>query len=267
MRRDTLSDTWAMSSNERRQDREREFHDTLFAEGGEDARSEAGRFYEVVARSREAYDAEVWSRGRDADCLEYGCSFGQETRRLAEVASSAVGMDISGVVVDRARRGAAEAGSPARFEVAEAEALPFPDASFDLAFGSSVLHHLELRPALVEMVRVLRPAGSGVFYEPLGHNPLINWYRNRTPEMRTPDEHPLVRSDFDLFREHFDAVDVRFFHLAALASVPLAGRPGFRKAVAALDRIDDFLFKTVPPLRYQAWVCLVVLDRPKKTGG
>ena len=256
-----------MSSNERRQDREREFHDTLFAEGGEDARSEAGRFYEVVARSREAYDVEVEARGRDADCLEYGCSYGLDTRRLADVARSAVGMDISGVVIERARRAAAEAGSSARFEVAEAEALPFPDASFDLAFGSSVLHHLELRPSVAEMVRVLRSSGSGVFYEPLGHNPLINWYRNRTPEMRTPDEHPLVRPDFDLFRKFFDGVEVRFFHLAGLAAVPLAGRPGFGKVVGALDKVDELLFRLIPPLRYQSWVCLIILDRPRKEDG
>ena len=172
-------------------------------------------------------------------------------------------MDISGVVIDRARAAAAEAGSSALFEVAEAEALPFANSSFDLAFGSSVLHHLELRPAVAEM-RVLRPEGSGVFYEPLGHNPLINWYRNRTPEMRTPDEHPLVRPDFDLFRHYFESVEVRFFHLAALASVPLAGKPGFRPVLSALDRIDDLLFKFVPAARFQAWVSLVVLNRPKK---
>ena len=253
-----------MSLNERRQDRERDFHDKRFAEDGKEPRSEAGRFYAVVERSEAAYDAEVSSRGRGADCVEYGCSYGKDTIRLAEVAKSAVGMDISGVVIERARRAAAEAGSSARFEVAEAETLPFPDASFDLAFGSSVLHHLELRPAIAEMVRVLRPTGAGVFYEPLGHNPVINWYRNRTPEMRTPDEHPLVRSDFDLFREHFERVDVRFFHLLGLASVPLVGRPGFRRVVSALDRVDELLFKAVPPLRYQAWVCLVVLDRPKR---
>jgi SAM-dependent methyltransferase len=256
-----------MSSTERRQDREREFHDRLFADDERGARSEAGRFYKVVERSQDAYADEVSSRGRDADCLEYGCSYGQDTITLAEVARSAVGMDISGVVIERARRAAAEAGSTARFEVAEAESLPFPDSSFDLAFGSSVLHHLELRPAIVEMVRVLRPTGGGVFYEPLGHNPLINWYRNRTPQMRTPDEHPLVRSDFDLFREHFEDVEVRFFHLAALAAVPLVGRPGFRPVLQALDKVDDFLLQRVPPLRYQSWVSLVLLNRPKRQGG
>lgn len=257
-----------MSSGERRQDREREFHDALFAagggEGGEGVRSDTGRFYSVVERSQRAYEVEVTSRSPGADCLEYGCSFGADTIRLAGTARSAVGMDISGVVIERARLAAAEAGSGARFDVAEAEALPFADASFDLAFGSSVLHHLELRPAVAEMVRVLRPAGSGVFYEPLGHNPVINWYRNRTPEMRTPDEHPLVRADFDLFGEYFEHVDVRFFHLAALASVPLAGRAGFRSVLGVLDRVDDHLFKLVPAARFQAWVCLVVLERPRR---
>lgn len=255
-----------MSSSERRQDREREFHDALFAESGEDARSEAGRFYAVVQRSQDAYEAEVADRGHAGDCLEYGCSYGGDSIRLAATARSVVGMDISGVVIDKARAAAAEAGSTARFEVAEAEALPFANSSFDLAFGSSVLHHLELRPAVAEMVRVLRPSGSGVFYEPLGHNPLINWYRNRTPEMRTPDEHPLVRTDFDLFRQYFESVDVRFFHLATLASVPLAGRSGFQPILSALDRVDDLLFKLVPAMRYQAWVSLVILNRPKKSG-
>ena len=253
-----------MATDERRQDRERRFHDERFAEGREEPRSEAGRFYSVVERSQDAYERIVSDRGQGADCLEYGCSFGRDTMRLAESARSSVGIDISGVVIERARRAAAEAGSPARFEVAEAETLPFGDASFDLAYGSSVLHHLELRPAIAEMERVLRDDGSGVFYEPLGHNPLINWYRNRTPEMRTPDEHPLVRPDFDLFREFFQSVEVRFFHLAALAAVPLAGRPGFRSALGVLDRIDDALLRLVPPLRYQAWVCIVLLDRPKR---
>ena len=255
-----------MTVTERRQDREREFHDTLFAEGAGQVRSEAGRFYSVVGRSQEAYDEAVSARAAGADCLEYGCSYGTDTIRTATAARSATGMDISGVVIERARKEAAEAGSPARFEVAEAETLPFPDSSFDLAFGSSVLHHLELRPAVAEMVRVLRPNGSGIFFEPLGHNPVINWYRNRTPQMRTPDEHPLVRADFNLFREHFATVDVRFFHLAALASVPLAGRPGFGKVLAGLHRVDDLLFRLVPAARYQAWVCLVFLDGPRKPG-
>lgn len=41
------------------------------------------------------------------------------------------------------------------------EALPFPDASFDLVYGRQVLHHARDLPTLcAEMARVLRPAGT-----------------------------------------------------------------------------------------------------------
>ena len=77
------------------------------------------------------------------------------------------------------------------FRVMDAEQLEFADDSFNLVCGSGVLHHLDLNRAYAEVARVLEPTGIGVFEEPLGHNPAINAYRRRTPEMRTVDEHPL----------------------------------------------------------------------------
>lgn len=244
----------------RRQDREREFHDRLFAEIG-DARDETGRFYEIVAGSQSHYWDAVMARATASDCVEYGCSYGASTIRVAETAASAVGFDISGVVIDKAREAAAAAGSTARFEVGEAETLPFADATFDLAFGTSVLHHLELEPALAEMSRILRPSGSAVFLEPLGHNRLINWYRDRTPGMRTPDEHPLMKSDFALVRRYFTNVEVSFFHLAALGAVVRSGKRGFRPLLGALDQLDRLLLAPASPLRYQAWICVMELTR------
>jgi SAM-dependent methyltransferase len=41
------------------------------------------------------------------------------------------------------------------------EALPFPDASFDLVYGRQVLHHARNLPAFcAEMARVLKPGGQ-----------------------------------------------------------------------------------------------------------
>ena len=47
---------------------------------------------------------------------------------------------------------------------ADAESLPYADASFDLVFGHAVLHHLpDLRRAFTEFHRVLRPGGRILF--------------------------------------------------------------------------------------------------------
>jgi ubiquinone/menaquinone biosynthesis C-methylase UbiE len=68
---------------------------------------------------------------------------------------------------------AARAKAPhLRFEVADAAALPFPDASFDL------VTHANAIPFFDEVARVLRPGGSVVFAFSMG---------DRTPIYVTPE--------------------------------------------------------------------------------
>jgi SAM-dependent methyltransferase len=96
--------------------------------------------------------------GRWLDC---GCGDGGYTRALLDFgADAAVGVDIEPETVERARTLTAAAGSPAQFEVARAESLPFPDAAFDGVYLNEVLEHvLDERGALAEINRVLRPGG------------------------------------------------------------------------------------------------------------
>ena len=59
----------------------------------------------------------------------------------------------------RQRRGAW--GSTVQTAPADAERLPFADASFDLVLGHAVLHHIpDLRRAFAEFERVLAPGGT-----------------------------------------------------------------------------------------------------------
>lgn len=69
--------------------------------------------------------------------------------------------DLSGSMLDVARRRAAALERDAEFGVADAMALPFPDASFDsvvCTFALCGVPHVD--GALTEALRVLRPGGS-----------------------------------------------------------------------------------------------------------
>src|SRR3546814_9362268 len=98
-----------------------------------------------------------------------------------------------------------------------AEAMTFPDDSFDLVFGSGIIHHLDIDRAFGEIARVLRPGGRAVFIEPLGLNPAIELYRRFTPSARTPAEHPLLRRDFRRFDAAFGSTSCRFYGIPTLA--------------------------------------------------
>lgn len=199
--------------------------------------------------------------------LDYGCGMGNRSLLLAEHGAEVAGIDISKVAVETTRERVEEAGfEDGEFRVMDAESLEFETDSFDLVCGSGVLHHLDLERAYGELARVLRPGGSAAFVEPLGHNPLINLYRRRTPDLRTPDEHPLLMRDVRLAEDYFQSVDLRFFHLQSLAAVPFRRTRLFDGLLRWLDAADRFLFRAVPPMRRYAWQVVLIASGPQAPG-
>jgi SAM-dependent methyltransferase len=95
--------------------------------------------------------------------LDVGCGPGSITRGLAArlPAGEVVGLDFSRETLTEARRDAEVRGlANLRYEEGSVYALPFPDASFDVAYAHQVLQHLRERgAALGEMLRVVRPGG------------------------------------------------------------------------------------------------------------
>lgn len=100
--------------------------------------------------------------------LDVGCGLGDDAAALAGLVApggSIVGVDGSRAMIEaaRGRHGGAEGLS---FEVADAAALPFDDASFDACRVDRVLQHVaDPAPAVREMARVLRPGGVLVAYD------------------------------------------------------------------------------------------------------
>lgn len=242
--------------------RERDFHDQAFSE---QTRATVRRFYSVNGALRRWYERTLAEHAAGAQALEYGCGPGSAAFSLAEQGAHVTGIDISPVAIDLATQTAREArlDESLAFAVMDAEHLAFEDDRFDLVCGSGILHHLDLERAYAELARVLRPDGVAVFIEPLGHNPAINWYRSRTPNLRTVDEHPLLIGDLAQARDFFGVVETRFFTLTSLAAVPLRHRTAFPRIVDALDTLDRTLFTAMPPSRRWAWMVGMVMRAPR----
>jgi SAM-dependent methyltransferase len=239
--------------------REGEFHDRAFSE---DVRASADRFYAVAHQGYDRYRALVQEGAAGTHVLEYGCGPGSEAFDLARAGATVHGIDISPTAIEMAKHTAVERGVDGNcsFDVMNAEALTFPAASFDRICGSGILHHLDLARAFGEIARTLKPGGRAIFVEPLGHNPAINWYRRRTPDMRTEDEHPLVARDFAEARRHFRNVRPEFYSLSVLAAVPLLRWRYFGAVRAVLEKVDQVLLSPRSPLRWGAWLVVLVLE-------
>ena len=219
---------------------------------GPESRMDPRSYYDVMARDYErerhagyhlhldqAEVASVMEYVRGREVLEVGCGTGLILARLASVASRAVGVDLSPGMLAKAR----ERG----LDVAEADAtsLPFADASFDTVVSFKVLPHVpDIRAALVEMARVVRPGGivAAEFYN---RNSL------RTLVKRIKDPSPIGGGvhDTDVFTRYDSLSDARSYlppdctveavrgvrvaiPVAAMMRIPLLG-----PAIAWQDRL------------------------------
>jgi ubiquinone/menaquinone biosynthesis C-methylase UbiE len=93
--------------------------------------------------------------------LDVATGTGNAALSAARRNCEAVGIDYVPAWVERARERAAAERLPATFEVGDCEAIPFPDASFDVVlsvYGSIFAPRQEL--AASELVRVIRPGGK-----------------------------------------------------------------------------------------------------------
>jgi SAM-dependent methyltransferase len=98
--------------------------------------------------------------------LEIGAGTGYFTLNMlrAGVIEEATCSDISPGMLSALKANAKRLGLKVKTKSADAERLPFEDASFDLVFGHAVLHHIpDLERAFAEFARVLAPGGTVMF--------------------------------------------------------------------------------------------------------
>ena len=226
------------------------------------------KFYSVTAKS-EKYKHDWLERhcNEDVKLLDFACGSGENGIYAASCGAEVIGIDISPEGVDNATQNAGRfnVSDKCEFQVMDGERMSFADNSFDLAVEYGALHHVELDTALSELARVMKPEAKMMCIEAMRHNPLIHWYRKRTPHLRTEweVEHILGVESFDVMKKYFNKIDVKYFHLASLALVPFRKTFLFPLLIPIFNAIDSVLLSNKFIGKY-GWIMAVELSEPKK---
>lgn len=124
-------------------------------------------------------------KGRILEVAAGTCAFG---RFLAPYATELVELDATEAMLEAGRAAGEQAGiTNATYVIGVAEALPFPDASFDAVATRLAFHHFE-DPSVVcrEMCRVLRPGGKVLILDMLAPEEETRDLADRLQTLRDP---------------------------------------------------------------------------------
>lgn len=180
--------------------------------------------------------------------LELGCGVGFMATLLAKSGAKVTAFDLSKVSVQVAKERSEVNASPVDCLVASGERLPFPDESFDVIFGKSILHHLDMELAQYDIQRVIKSGGKAVFIEPLGMNPLLNIARDHIPypHKGAPGvDQPLNYEDISFWTKDFQKHTFQEFQLLSMIERAF----GWGNEFQLLRKLDQFLLNKIPILR------------------
>jgi len=139
--------------------------------------------------------------------LDVACGPGAFVLAVAPRVSFAVGIDLTPEMLRQARQFQAEKQiANAVFACADADQLPFPNASFDLVSCQHAFHHItKPEPILLEMLRVTKPQGRLLILDPLAPESDAKFELfNHIERLRDPSHTSSLRltTFLSMFEEH-----------------------------------------------------------------
>ncbi|HEX3358895.1 MAG TPA: class I SAM-dependent methyltransferase [Tepidisphaeraceae bacterium] len=200
---------------------------------------------------------------RPFDVLDIGCGTGQSREIYIPHCRSFTGVDLSESAIAMARRKFPES----QWYVANATALPFPEASFDVVAFSSVLHHIpDFRSALHEAMRILRPGGQVFAFDPNLLHPAMALFRwPKSPFYSSngvsPNESPLMPGRL---RRDFQQAGFVDLHQRAQADLPYRSvAPKLLNACLSLYNSGDWLMARTHLDRFFGSFILTAARKPE----
>lgn len=194
--------------------------------------------------------------GRYSDkVLDVGCGTGFVSQLYPNF--DICGIDISDGMLEK---------NPYVWKKAAVESIPFPDNHFDFVVCRSLLHHLD-DPAigLAEMVRVLKPGGKFVCWDP-NAGALASWFRKIFQKTDRFSHLHHSFTDKELFKLiEGSGLQVKERRYIGFWAYALCGFPdiiNFKLPIwfgRLLIKIDDSISKT--PLKRMAWSLMVRAEK------
>ena len=221
--------------------REKQFHNALQSQPKERFEN---IFYKAIYKLNEDFFKYLEKNVKNSEVLDYGCGVGTSIEKVIKYNPKKIfGIDISEVSIEKAKKRAEKISANVFYQVDNCENTKFSDSTFDIVYGTGILHHLQFNKCLDEIFRILKSKGTLIFIEPLGTNPIINLYRKLTPKSRSEDEHPLLEKDIEYIKNKFSELKVNYYGFATLVFFPFYKNPQSSKVYKMLCKLDDFLFK------------------------
>ena len=212
---------------------------------GFETRAAQSKFYWATDLDANRHIGEVFRCISDKNVLEIGCASGVQATIYCKYAKNYTGIDISDEAINNCKK--IQGLENAQFLCTDGHSIPMADSSLDCVIVDSLLHHMDLQTAFKEITRVLKDDGRLLFKEPLGTNPLFQFYRYITPKARTVDERPFTFGDLKLMQSYFVLDHVIWFGFSNILSAFCR----LTLVRMVLSRFDATLSKT--PLKYFYW--------------
>lgn len=241
---------------------------------GEGSEQQARRYYDDFSRSYERERGHGYHQmideleldvtvpyARGARVLELGCGTGLILARVAEVADTAVGIDLSEGMAQHARERGLDV------QIGSVCDLPFEDDEFDVTCSFKVLAHVpDIDAALREAARVTRPGGHLLleFYNPWSLRYLAKKVAGPQPiaddrtEADIPTRWDSPRAIAKLLPRNLQLVD--FYGVRVLT--PFASAHRIPWVAPALRRAERHAARS--PLRYFGGFLVAVLRKSER---
>lgn len=184
--------------------------------------------------------------------LDIATGAGHTALAFAPHVGSVIASDITAEMLRVAEAHLTRAGvSNVTYQIADAEALPFPDASFDIVTCRTAPHHFSQPQSFVQGVaRILRPGGLFIMSDTVGHeDPIYNDFINTVEVRRDPSHY--FSYTLSQWLEWLTAVGLRVVHVETSAIELDFDDWTERMNMAATDKaaLAQFMIAAAEPLR------------------